>query len=243
MELKFYEILATHYDDIFPLSGNTLSFLSEGLEPEAKVLDAACGTGTYAIALAGKGFQTVGVDIDESMVAIAEAKAVMLDADADFIVSDMMDIDLVCTDEMDMIFCIGNSLVHLRDRKQALDFIKICHGLLKPGGSLILQIVNYDRILDESLTSLPTIEVKEKDITFVRNYKLDPDTMKIEFRSKLRVGSEEAGSSVMLLPLRKSELEDMLESAGFKSIESFGGFDGSPWDKSKLPLVMRAKKA
>ncbi|MBW8381720.1 MAG: class I SAM-dependent methyltransferase, partial [Youngiibacter sp.] len=175
MELKFYEILATHYDDIFPLSGNTLSFLSEGLEPEAKVLDAACGTGTYAIALAGKGFQTVGVDIDESMVAIAETKAVMLDADADFIVSDMMDIDLVCTDEMDMIFCIGNSLVHLKDRKQALDFIRICHGLLKPGGSMILQIVNYDRILDESLTSLPTIEVKEKDITFVRNYKLDPD--------------------------------------------------------------------
>lgn len=241
--MKFYEILATQYDDIFPLSSTTLSFLSEGLEPGAKVLDAACGTGTYAIALAGKGFQTVGVDIDESMVSIAEAKAVMLDADADFIVSDMMDIDLVCSDEMDMIFCIGNSLVHLKDRKQANEFIKTCHGILRQGGSIILQIINYDRILDESITSLPTIEVRDKDLTFVRNYKLDPDTMKIEFRSKLRVGTEEAGSSVMLLPLRRSELIDMLESAGFKSIESFGGFDKSPWDKSKLPLVIRAKKA
>lgn len=241
--MKFYEILARHYDDIFPLSPAAVAFLSDGLEIGAKVLDAACGTGTYAIALAGKGLQTVGVDIDESMVAIAEAKAVMLDADADFIVSDMMDIDLVCTDEMDMIFCIGNSLVHLKDRKQAQDFISTCCGLLKPGGRIILQIINYDRILDESITSLPTIEVKDKDITFVRNYKLDQDTMKIEFRSKLRVGPEEEGSSVMLLPLRRSELEEMLESAGFKSIESFGGFDGSAWDKSKLPLVMRAIKA
>ena len=50
------------------------------------VLDAGCGTGRVAIELARRGYPTVGVDVDASMLATAGAKAPELewvDADLD----------------------------------------------------------------------------------------------------------------------------------------------------------------
>ena len=41
----------------------------------ASVLDAGCGTGRVAIELAARGIDVVGVDVDETMLAAARAKA------------------------------------------------------------------------------------------------------------------------------------------------------------------------
>lgn len=43
--------------------------------PGARVLDAGCGTGRVAIRLATLGFDAVGVDVDESMLAVAREHA------------------------------------------------------------------------------------------------------------------------------------------------------------------------
>ena len=51
--------------------------LVEGLlgEPPATVLDAGCGTGRVAIELARRGYDTVGIDVEPSMLDAARAKA------------------------------------------------------------------------------------------------------------------------------------------------------------------------
>jgi SAM-dependent methyltransferase len=47
------------------------SFCSSLLAPGARVLDAGCGTGRVAIRLAAQGFDVVGLDVDDSMLAVA----------------------------------------------------------------------------------------------------------------------------------------------------------------------------
>lgn len=241
-EMGFYEMLVDYYDEIFPPSELTLEFLGKGLEDSAKILDAACGTGTYTIGLAQEGYQTVGVDLDETMIALAEKKAGDLGLDVDFIVSDMQNIDLVSTSDLDRIFCIGNSLVHLKNREEIKSFIETAYALLKDQGDLIIQIINYDRILDEGITFLPTIEVRDKGITFVRTYRYVESTGLIEFRTRLRVNGEETESCVSLYPIRKEDLYQVLVECGFTEVRVFGGFDESPYSKDALPLVLKAKK-
>jgi SAM-dependent methyltransferase len=46
-------------------------FCAALLQPGARVLDAGCGTGRVAARLAELGFDCVGVDVDESMLAVA----------------------------------------------------------------------------------------------------------------------------------------------------------------------------
>ena len=54
------------------------------------VLDAGCGTGRVAIELARRGIDVVGVDLDESMLAAARAKA----PDLTWITADLLDVEL-----------------------------------------------------------------------------------------------------------------------------------------------------
>src|SRR6188472_4055254 len=47
------------------------TFCTALLSPGARVLDAGCGTGRVAIRLAAQGFDVVGLDVDDSMLAVA----------------------------------------------------------------------------------------------------------------------------------------------------------------------------
>ncbi len=58
--------------------------------PPARVLDAGCGTGRITVHLAGLGYDVVGVDVDASMLRIAEEEA----PDLDWRVVDLASMDL-----------------------------------------------------------------------------------------------------------------------------------------------------
>lgn len=241
--MKFYEMLVNHYDDIFPVKEDALKFLLRDLEEGDRILDAACGTGGYALALAEAGMNIVGVDLDEQMVALAMEKRDRLGLDMDFIVSDMRNLDLISTGDLRRIYCIGNSLVHLKTLDDVRSFLKTAYALLKPGGDMVIQIINYDRILDHGIEGLPTVAVPDKDIVFERIYGYDESSHTIEFRSILRVAGETKEASLHLLPLREKELLRALKEAGFTRTDIQGGFGGEPFNEASMPLVVKAVKA
>ncbi|MFC4785668.1 class I SAM-dependent methyltransferase [Nocardioides sp. MAHUQ-72] len=72
------------------------TFASGLVAAPARVLDAGCGTGRIAVRLAGLGYDVVGVDVDEAMLAVARAEA----PDLDWRVGDLATLDLGVTFEL-----------------------------------------------------------------------------------------------------------------------------------------------
>lgn len=235
-------MLVKYYDDIFPENQNTYSFLREGLEPGDKVLDVACGTGSYTIHLIRDGIAACGLDLEEAMIEKADEKAAREGVSPDFVVSDMLNIELVSDGGLRRIYIIGNSLVHLKSKDEVRAFLKSAYDLLSEEGDLIIQIINYERILSQGIDHLPTIQVPEKGIQFERNYNYDVSSSTIEFASILSTQDESRESSVYLLPLLKDELVTELTKIGFKDIEVYGNFNKDPFTENSIPLVLRAKK-
>ena len=235
-------MIVKHYDDIFPLHAETYSFIREDLVPGDKVLDVACGTGTYTIPLQKEGILACGLDLEESMIERAEIKSLEEGVQGDFVVSNMLNIDLVSDGDLRRIYIIGNSLVHLKSMDEVRSFLTIAYDLLKEGGDLMIQIINYDRILEMGIDHLPTIEVPGKGITFERNYNFDLSSNSIEFASRLSVGDVTKESSVYLLPIRKDDLVSELRNVGFRAIDVFGSFRKDPFTEDSTPLIIKATK-
>jgi len=66
------------------------AYVADLLEPGARVLDAGCGTGRVGARLTDLGFEVVGVDVDESMLAVARE----LRPDVRWVLSDLATLDL-----------------------------------------------------------------------------------------------------------------------------------------------------
>lgn len=247
--MAFYEEIAQHYDDIFPVAAAQREFLLALAGPApCRVLDVACGTGGYSAALAEAGHETLACDLDPAMVERAAARPGVLAFTAD-----MSRLDL--TPELKnltfgLVFCIGNSLVHLPDRETAAATLVQFHKLLEPGGRLLLQIINYDRIIDQQIPGLPAIENPAAGLSFTRQYQLAAGTGRVAFTTELILadlsGSRQMRSYVNiveLLALRSGELLQYCQQAGFADIRLYGGFSGQPFEIQKSqPLVLVAEK-
>ncbi len=233
--MTFYDDFATHYDKIFPYQEKTATFLTRIL-PAGKVLDIACGTGAYARELARRGREVHAVDLDAAM--IREAKVRDTDKRVAYRTGDMQDIKE--RGIYDGIACIGNSLVHLPDATSIEETLTRWHAALKDEGELVIQIINYDRILNQNEIGLPTIE--REGYRFERRY--EQGGSHIWFDTTLITPDEKRyDNRVKLTPIRPNNLVAILRRVGFNSIAVYGGFDASAFVKeTSIPLVLQASK-
>jgi len=242
--MEFYTALGRYYDQVFPLGEGQLAFLTKYLDKPGPVADLACGTGTYAKALAERGYRVVVVDLDGEMVRQAREKTRGLPVQV--LEGDMREAAALLQEEAPYsgVFCIGNSIVHLASQEEIAALCRDVYGLLRPGGVFIIQIVNYDWVLQEGVTALPTIQREE--VTFARKYIYRRPGEPIEFRGELTYLEEgkpvTVVNSVTLLPLRAAELERMLQEAGFAEVHIFGGFNEAPHSTGAPATVVLARK-
>jgi SAM-dependent methyltransferase len=245
--MDFYESISEYYDRIFPTDPDVLSLLGDGTPPAARILDVACGTGGYSIPLARRGHRVTGIDLDRAMIRAARSKSADLEMAPDFRVLDMLSMRSTLDPGFDLIFCIGNSLVHLQSDEQIERVLSDCRFLLQTNGRLVLQIINYDRVLEKGLSSLPTLRDDQAALEFRRSYRLLPGGRSVLFRTELLVGEDREKRVIRKeIPLRivtSRRLTALLSSAGFGSLELFGGFGGQAFSLESLPLVVRARPA
>jgi ubiquinone/menaquinone biosynthesis C-methylase UbiE len=99
--------------------------------PQA-ILDIACGEGTFAVAMAKKGFQVTGVDRSPQMLHFARERAERENVKVEFLLQDMR--ALPFEDRFDLVTCWFDSLnylLELEDLKRA--FAGACRALKKAG--------------------------------------------------------------------------------------------------------------
>jgi hypothetical protein len=106
-------------------------------------------------------------------------------------------------------------------------------------GILILQILNFDRILDRQIDALPLIE--RAGVRFERRYA--PDGDHLLFQTVLTVAQQRVENEVRLFPIRSLQLKTALADVGFEAIEFHDDFTARPFDPEVTHvLVATARK-
>lgn len=243
--MSFYDEISQYYDKIFPAGQEQLSFIKEAAGNKAtKILDIACGSGTYSLELAKEGYKVTAVDIEDEMIRKLQDKAVRDKLDIKAFACNMTELEERLAKNYQVLFCIGNSLVHLKSLDEIEDALRQMYNLASVDGVIIIQIMNYDRIIKLGLKELPTIINEEEGIEFIREYNHKPELGKIDFNTTLivKVGSETKSfkNTVELLPLLSHQLTSIVEKVGFKRYECYGDFKGSPYTEDSYMLVLKA---
>lgn len=240
--MNFYEEISEYYDYIFPIGNEPIDFITGTCgKPPCSILDVACGTGGYSLELSKLGYNLTASDIDAKMVELTKTKAKQYGLKIEVILSDMLALSGKLHQKYEILFCIGNSLVHLDNIEELKQFLINAKNSLTPHGKAIFQIINYDRVLEKSVSSLPTIRNNEIGLTFERNYKQDSHTKKILFNTILTVNEKRIENTISLFPLMSSDFEKLLNEAGFNNTEFFGDFNGGKYLNSEsYMLVVKA---
>jgi glycine/sarcosine N-methyltransferase len=249
--MSFYEQIAPYYDQIFPAGQEQLEFIKNTAgSPPKRLLDIACGVGLYSVALALEGYEMWATDLDAEMVRQTNIRAAAGGVSVKARMMDMLELDKLESDmllenKFDCAFCIGNSIVHLGSRDTIFSAVLQMKKRLKESGSLLLQIINFDRVISKGITTLPSIINPEAGLEFHRNYNFDVKTGLISFDTILELdkngGAEKYLNSIKLFPLVSSVLRDIMERAGLINIEFFGDFRMKQYvETESYMLVVRA---
>ncbi|HEX7705226.1 MAG TPA: class I SAM-dependent methyltransferase [Thermoanaerobaculia bacterium] len=205
----------------------------------ARLLDLGSGTGEHARFLASHGFSVVGIDSSSTM--IERARASTKEESVEFIDGDMTDAAPTAGRGFGAALCLGNALPHLLSDDEIRRFATSARDVIVPGGPLVIQLLNYDRIEAKKERALPLTFLRDPDdpaatIIFLRAMELREGGRLIFMPTMLKMKSEaeppiEVVSSrrVEIRGWRRHELEAALRTAGFGFVESWGGYDRSPF--------------
>ena len=160
---EFYDAIAEFYPYFYrdwatQLEREGLSlraiFRNKGVE---RVLDASCGAGTQAVSLATLGFDVVACDPSPGMLkkAMETAEQYGVLDQMQFFRSDFLSLPDVVTGPFDAVITKGNSLPHLLTDNEVESTLLIFHDLLRPGGTLIIGMRDFDTFMRDRPRFLP----------------------------------------------------------------------------------------
>lgn len=243
--MAFYKDLSGVYDALFPVSEAQAALFDRILTsgPVRRVADAGCGSGAQLLRFAAAGAECIGFDPDPDLVGLARKKLASFPSSR-VEVGGFADTKRFVNPPVDLLLCLGNSLVHV-PQEEAARFLGDAAEVLAEGGRILLQILNYRRLLLHGVTTLPLMTAAGGAIEFRRSYRWEGPRA-IRFRTSLRVA--EGGqprvfrNDIPLYPVYPDELGEMLSRAGFSDIRCSGDFSGTEFSPESEAVVCLAKK-
>jgi len=235
---KFYDLLAGEYDSMTSFEQRLIkdesSYRSLVKKYNIKTaLDAGAGTGAHSILLAQTGVEVTAVDISREMLKLLSLHAKDKIVKIKTIKSDFLDLSNKVRQKFDAVFCMGNSLAHAKTRSELRKTLSNFHSLLKPNGTLFIQILNYDKII---LNKEMIQSIKEsKGKIFIRFYGFVND--KIDFHL-LTIERKDGNLNhniitTHLRPIRHIIIHKLLKGAGFKYVKFSSHLDDGKFNKQK----------
>lgn len=239
--MSFYNTLAKHYSDLFPLNEDHLTLFDLIIKKDSTYgLDIGCATGILTHALQNYIPIMVGIDLSDTMIALANKHN---QSGINFKMMDMTQITSVFEPStFDVVTCLGNTLPHVSHEhvKKLLHDIYVC---LKQDGQLLIQVVHYDLMLKEKRRSLPTIT--NQNVEFQREYIYFSENSPILFKARLIDLHTHKSFKVetTLYPFTSSQIKEWLNEFEFEITHEFGAWNMSLYDENASPsYIIIAKK-
>jgi SAM-dependent methyltransferase len=218
--------------------------------PSPQVLDLGCGSGEHTRFLTSLGFSVTGVDASPAQLAAARES----DLQGNYVLADLSALSGRLDAGQGGALCVGNTLPHLCEEVEVRAFFTGLATCLLPGAPFLLQLLNYDRILDRGERSFPVHvrpgEGEGEDLVFLRlmthqgkgRLSFLPATL------RYRSGAEPpleilSAQEVALQGWRRAEVETLLCASGFRVMEVLGTMTGDPWTPMSSDLVVVAQRS
>lgn len=201
------------------------------------VIDAPCGAGRHALALARAGYRVTGVDISEEAVARAAERAKVENLPAYFMLADMR--HFAVDEPVDAVISMGNSISYFDDTGTHALFANFAENL-RPGGALILDT----GCCAESV--LPNFQAEREFKFDGGDYRsalfYDPKTSLLKTKATLRLGAEMHDLRYAHRLVTTGALVHALDKAGFETIGLYRDTDDNAFIVGSPRLLLVANK-
>lgn len=206
------------------------------------VLDASCGPGTQAVALARLGFEVTAADPSAGILARARQNAAQYDVidKITFVQSDFQNLHNRLSGQFDAVITKGSSIPHLLRDDQIEETLLIFYELLRPGGVVLIGMRDFEPLLEDRPRFWPGRVhdgPEEQVITFdVWDWE-DGPPITVTFNSFIVRGSGDAyrvtKRPVVFRALTAAEVEVVMSEVGFVDFQA---------QRDRWELVMTATK-
>ena len=233
----YYDTLAADYDWLFDddtlahgaaINHPATARLLERTPHASLVLDAACGTGVNAAALARRGYRVWAADGSSAMAAVAAARFRSEHLDIPVVRSLWADLPAVVGGRFDVVLCIGNSLVHAAGRDAMIGALTGLREMVRPGGHVVVDSRNWEKLhVERRIVQLANSVVTRHGRRCIVLYAWEiPDRLDAEhvahivfiFEDGSRIDPHEY--RIGFYPITVGELRGRLEGAGFREVDT-----------------------
>jgi ubiquinone/menaquinone biosynthesis C-methylase UbiE len=242
---SFFDELASDYDQMVSFDKaveNKKRLLKNFITPGMKyAADLGCGSGVDSIALASSGLKVTAFDPSVEMLEVAKEN---LERKKVKVTLHNNSIDAISEDfssQFDLVVSSGNTFANI-GKEQLIKSLQICKQILNPEGILLIQVLNYEKIINEKQRIVNITEGVDK--YFIRFYDFIGD----EINFNIIIFNKEKPSehkfiSTKVLPHTLDDFDIVLKKLELNKVEYFSDFQGTIFNKEQSKdLIIKAIK-
>ena len=190
-----------------------------GLAPGANVLDVGCGYGRHAMELAARGYHVVGLDLSTPLLVRGGEEAQRRGLTINFVRGDMRELDF--ENQFEAAYCLFSTFGYFDDETNKKTLTNIARAL-KPGGKVLIEILNRDYIIAD----LPTrVWWEGEGCVVLEEVELNYFSSRIQVnRSVVFDDGRQLEQEISVRAYSLHEVGKLMHAAGFRVLEVSGGY-------------------
>jgi len=209
-----------------------------GLPDGARVLDLACGWGRHSVALSRLGLKVTGLDRSPVLLDLARRSAIEVEESVEWVRGDMRHLPFRAA--FDAVVSLFSSLGYFETEEEDAAVLAEVREALRPDGLFLMEIMHRDHIVREYVERDWWEGPGGAHVWVEREF----DAVAGVSREWLRWRRGRiTGEKHHTIRVRTAtEWVRLLEGAGLRVVECYGGWDLSPFDRHSERLVVVAHR-
>ncbi|TDB59988.1 class I SAM-dependent methyltransferase [Photorhabdus khanii] len=211
------------------------------LSASGSLIDCPSGYGRHSVAIAKKGINVTGVDINNRFLSLSRAHAKENNVNINFLHGDMRKLPTIGPVDaiINMFYSFG-----FFSNEENIEVVKEFHKVLRPGGKFLMHTMVTIPAFGDGRIPLEERRTLRSGSTLVSRRRLNPVTQREEGIWSLldKDGKERALTPYDVRIYAPEEFSNICYSVGFSEVAFYGDWDGSQYEEKSPYLIAVATK-